>query len=72
MRAPIRLERYNFIAILFPTKKGAPAARLRCKKFAACFDTLGFKPFFRRKKNEWQSQLFKMVVRTMSSDTFFE
>ena len=72
MRAPIRLERDNIIVILFPTKKGAPAARLRCMKFAACFDILGFKPFFRRKKNEWQSQLFKTIVRTMSSDTFFE
>ncbi len=61
MRAPIRLERDNIIVILFPTKKGAPAARLRCMKFAACFDILGFKPFFGRKENECQSQLLKQL-----------
>ena len=62
MRAPIHFERDISLQVIFNfDKEGVTAVRLRCKEFAACFDILGFKPFFRRKENEWQSQLLKQL-----------
>ena len=62
MRAPIHFERDISLQVIFNfDKEGVTAVRLRCKEFAACFDILGFKPFFGRKENECQSQLLKQL-----------